>query len=59
MIVSLAELKGVVAHRGVKAAVYIQDMFETGHDAANRSTVARYKPESLPLVGIGLRADRA
>lgn len=44
--------------RGVKAAVYIQDMFETGHDAANRSTVARYKPESLPLVGIGLRADR-
>ena len=28
--------------RGVKAAVYLEDMFATGHDVANRETVARY-----------------
>lgn len=44
--------------RGVKAGIYIEDMFETGHDDANRSTVARYEPGNLPLVGIGLRADK-
>lgn len=44
--------------RGVKAAVYIEDMFATGHDAANRETVARYPTEALPLVGIALRADK-
>ena len=44
--------------RGVRAAVYIEDMFATGHDAANRETVAKYASEALPLVGIGLRAER-
>ncbi len=44
--------------RGVKASIYIQDMFVTGHDEANRQTVAKYDTEELPLVGLGLRADR-
>ena len=44
--------------RGVPAAVYIEDMFATGHDAANRETVAKYETGSLPLVGIGSRAER-
>ena len=44
--------------REVKAAVYIEDMFATGHDAANRETVRRYDSADLPLVGIALRADR-
>ncbi len=45
-------------NRGVRAAVYIEDMFSTGHDAANRSTVAQYETESLPLVGIGVRSEK-
>lgn len=44
--------------RGVKTAVYIEDMFTTGHDAANRATVTQYETADLPLVGIALRADR-
>lgn len=44
--------------RGVKTAVYIQDMFTTGHDAANRETVTQYQTADLPLVGLALRADR-
>ena len=45
-------------NRGIRAAVYIEDMFGSGHDAANRMTVAQYESEALPLVGIGIRADR-
>ena len=44
--------------RSVKAALYIEDMFATGHDDANRETVLRYQTADLPLVGIGIRADR-
>lgn len=44
--------------REVGVAVYIEDMFTTGHDAANRETVAQYATEDLPLVGLALRADK-
>lgn len=44
--------------RGVEAAVYIEDMFSTGHDAANRETVKAYASADLPLVGIAIRAER-
>ena len=44
--------------RGVKAGIYIEDMFSTGHDAANRETVTKYQTADLPLVGIAIRADR-
>ena len=44
--------------RGMRAAIYIQDMFETGHDAANRATVTKYASHELPLVGLGLRAAK-
>ena len=33
-------------------------MFSTGHDVANRETVRAYTTENLPVVGIGLRADK-
>ena len=39
-------------------ALYIEDMFATGHDAANRETVKAYASEDLPVVGIGVRAER-
>jgi len=44
--------------RGAIAAIYIEDMFETGHDEANRQTVLKYRTQELPLVGIGIRADK-
>ena len=44
--------------RGIEAAIYIEDMFATGHDAANRETVRQYATDALPLVGIGVRAER-
>lgn len=46
------------ADRGVKLAVYIEDMFATGHDQANRATVAQHQSESLPLVGLAMRSEK-
>ena len=44
--------------RDIGAALYIEDMFSTGHDVANREAVRAYTTENLPVVGIGLRADK-
>ena len=44
--------------RDIGAALYIEDMFATGHDAANRETVRKYPTEELPVVGIAIRAEK-
>jgi hypothetical protein len=44
--------------RGVRLSLYIEDMFATGHDAANRATVKQYRPEAMNVVGLALREDR-
>ena len=44
--------------RGVDFSLYIEDMFATGHDAANRETVLKYQPDDMPVVGIALREDK-
>lgn len=44
--------------RGVAAAIYIEDMFATGHDAANRETVTHYATADLPLVGLAIRTNK-
>ena len=49
---------GRANRRGLQAAVYIEDMFATGHDAANREAVRSYTSDTLPLVGLALRGDR-
>ena len=44
--------------RDVMLAVYTADLFETGHDAANRAAVAAVTEDELDLVGIAFRAER-
>jgi len=44
--------------RGIRLALYIEDMFRTGHDAANRETVKRCRPEEMNVVGLALRDDK-
>jgi hypothetical protein len=44
--------------RGVELAVYTHELFETGHDEANRAAVATVPADELDLVGIALRAER-
>jgi len=35
-------------------AVYIEDMFKTGHDADNRATVRAVTAQDMPLVGLAV-----
>lgn len=44
--------------REVELAVYTRELFETGHDEANRAAVASVPADALDLVGIAFRADR-
>ena len=42
----------------VNSAIFIEDMFSTSHDEANRESVQQYYSDELPLVGISIRADK-
>lgn len=44
--------------RGADMAIYVEDMFATGHDAANRAAVKRYATDDLDLVGLALREEK-
>ena len=44
--------------RGVRHALYIEEMFATGHDAANRTVFAEHTPETAKVVGLALREER-
>ena len=44
--------------QGVKSSLYVEEMFATGHDAANREVFAQFAPEDAKVVGIALRAEK-
>lgn len=41
--------------REVALSIYIEDMFTTGHDAANRESVKQCATSELNIVGLALR----
>lgn len=44
--------------REVTTSLYVEEMFATGHDAANRAAFAQFSPDTAKVVGIALRADK-
>ena len=54
----LAKIHARALARGADLAIYIEDMFETGHDAANRAAVRQYTTVDLNLVGLALRESK-
>lgn len=44
--------------RTVRTSLYIEEMFATGHDAANRAVFAEVAPDTATVVGIALHADK-
>jgi hypothetical protein len=44
--------------RGVTTSAYVEEMFATGHDVANRAVFAEFAPEDARVVGIALRAEK-
>ena len=44
--------------RNVTASAYIEEMFATGHDAANREVFANFTTDNAKLVGLALRSEK-
>ncbi|CAM5773863.1 hypothetical protein LMIY3S_04320 [Labrys miyagiensis] len=55
---TMAAIHRRTLERGVRTSLYIEEMFSTGHDAANRAVFAEHAPEDARVVGIGMRTDR-
>ena len=64
MIVMTADATGLrtiyrrAMDRRARFSLYIEDMFRTGHDAANRAAVKQYRPDEMTVVGLAVREDR-
>jgi hypothetical protein len=43
--------------RGVRLSLYIEEMFSTGHDVANRAAVKVRQPDEMSIVGLALRDE--
>jgi hypothetical protein len=44
--------------RGVRVSLYIEEMFRTGHDEANRAAVRQHAPSAMNVVGLALREEK-
>ncbi|WP_448954490.1 DUF2000 family protein [Labrys neptuniae] len=44
--------------RHVRTSLYVEEMFKTGHDVANRAVFAEFDVDDAKVVGIALRAEK-
>lgn len=54
----LSTTLGKAVGRGLATAIYTAQMFETGHDEANRAVVGSVRRDDLDLVGIAVHGAR-
>lgn len=54
----LTNIRNRAHDRGVETVAYIEEMFATGHDAANRAIFAEHDASEANTVGMALRADK-
>jgi hypothetical protein len=55
---ALRRVRGQATERGMDVAVYIEEMFKTGHDEANRAAVLAVTAEEMPLVGVAVHGPK-
>lgn len=55
---TLRAIHGRALEREVTTSAYIEEMFVTGNDAANREVFSLFGPDDAKLVGIALRAEK-
>ncbi len=55
---TLGAIQRRALERGVTTSLYVEEMFSTGHDAANRAVFAEFAPDDARVVGIALRGDK-
>ena len=44
--------------RNISASLYIEEMFSTGHDTANREAFGQFSPDDAKVVGIAFHTDK-
>lgn len=55
---TLRKIQARGLERGVPMSAYVEEMFATGHDAANREAFGRFAPGDARLVGLALLAEK-
>ena len=55
---TISEIHRRALSRGVRTSAYIEEMFSTSHDAANRAVFAESGPDDAKIVGVALRAEK-
>ena len=55
---TLAQARERAVSRNLILAIYVQDMFSTGYDAANRGTTANVPAAELDLVGLAVHGPK-
>jgi hypothetical protein len=55
---TLSRIHQRAIERDIKASAYTEEMFATGHDAANRAVFAQYSSATARIVGIALRDSK-
>lgn len=55
---TLSKIHARALEREVPASVYIEEMFATGHDQANRAAFALFAPEDARIVGLAVHTDK-
>jgi hypothetical protein len=55
---ALARVRRQATGREMNVAVYIEEMFKTGHDEANRAAVLAVAAEEMSLVGLAVHGPR-
>jgi hypothetical protein len=54
----LGRVRRQAADRGMDVAVYIEEMFKTGHDEDNRAAVLAVAAEEMSLVGVAVHGPK-
>lgn len=54
----LTNIRNRAHDRGVETVAYIEEMFSTGHDAANRAVFAEHDATEANTVGMAFRANK-
>ncbi|HTO30203.1 MAG TPA: DUF2000 family protein [Pararhizobium sp.] len=55
---TLGKIHRRTLEREITSSLYIEEMFSTGHDAANRAAFAQFGPADAKVVGIAVHADK-
>ena len=55
---ALRRVRGQATDRGMDVAVYIEEMFKTGHDEANRAAVLAVTAEEMSLAGVAVHGPK-